>query len=62
MPSMKEEEKMSKEFITLAHYPKDNIDLILERHTSSYGLCTECSSFSTYIPYPCSIVKEAQGE
>jgi hypothetical protein len=53
---------MSREFITLAHYPKDDVDLILEKHTSSYGLCSECSSFSTYIPYPCPIVKEVQGE
>ncbi len=52
---------MSKEFITKAHYP-DSTALILERHTSSYGLCTECSSFSTYIPYPCPIVKEATSE
>jgi len=52
---------MSKEFITKAHYP-DIRSLILERHTPSYGLCTECSSFSTYIPYPCPIVTEAINE
>lgn len=46
-----------KEFITLAHYPKDDVDLILERHESSYGLCTECSTYSIHIPYPCPIVK-----
>ena len=52
---------MSREFITKAHYP-DSTAIILERHTSSYGLCTECSSFSTYVPYPCPIVKEAINE
>ena len=49
---------MSKEFITLAHYP-DSAALILEKHTSSYGLCTECSTFSIHVAYPCDIVKEA---
>jgi hypothetical protein len=53
---------VSKEFVTLAHYPQDNVDLILEKHTPNYGLCTECSSFSTYIPYPCPIVKEASND
>jgi len=53
--------RVSKEFITKAHYP-DSRSLILERHTPSYGLCTECSSFSTYIPYPCPIVTEAINE
>ena len=52
---------MSREFITKAHYP-DSTAIILERHTSSYGLCTECSSFSTYVPYPCPIVKEVTSE
>jgi hypothetical protein len=48
-----------REFVTLAHYPKDDVDLILEKHESSYGLCTECSTFSTYVAYPCPTVKEA---
>ena len=48
-----------REFITRAHYPKDDVDLILEKHESSYGLCTECSTFSTYVAYPCAIVKGA---
>jgi hypothetical protein len=52
---------MSKEFITKAHYP-DSLAIILERHTPSYGLCTECSSFSNYIPYPCPIVTEAKND
>jgi hypothetical protein len=48
-----------KEFITLAHYPKDDVDLILEKHKSSYGLCIECSTYSINVAYPCLIVKEA---
>ena len=52
---------MTREFITKAHYP-DSTALILERHTPSYGLCTECSSFTNYVPYPCPIVKEATSE
>lgn len=49
---------MSKEFITMAHYP-DSTALLLERHTSSYGLCTECSGvFTNLVPYPCPAVKE----
>jgi hypothetical protein len=47
-----------KEFITLAHYPKDDVDLILEKHQPSYGLCTECSTYSINVAYPCLIVKE----
>jgi len=53
--------KMTREFITKAHYP-DSKALILERHTPSYGLCTECSSFTNYVPYPCPIVEEANNE
>jgi hypothetical protein len=50
---------MSKEFITMAHYP-DSRALILEQHTPSYGLCTECSGvFTNLVPYPCAVVKEA---
>jgi hypothetical protein len=49
---------MSKEFITKAHYPKDDVDLLLEKHISSYGLCTECTTFSSYVPYPCPIIQE----
>lgn len=49
---------MSKEYITKAHYPQDT----LSEHTSSYGLCIKCSSFSTYVPYPCPIVEEANNE
>jgi len=48
-----------REFITRAHYTNDDVDLILEKHESSYGLCTECSTFSTYVAYPCAIVKGA---
>jgi hypothetical protein len=46
------------EFITKAHYPTIDIKTILEEHKSSYGLCTECSTFSTLVSYPCAIVKE----
>jgi hypothetical protein len=53
---------MSKEFITLAHYPTIDVKTILEEHKSSYGLCTECSTFSVYVAYPCAIVKEAISE
>lgn len=53
---------MSREYITMAHYPQDNIDLLLEKHISSYGLCIECSTYSTYVPYPCSPIKRAYNE
>jgi hypothetical protein len=49
-------------FLTLAHYPKDNVDLILELHKSVYGLCDECSTLSTHIPYPCKVINEALKE
>jgi hypothetical protein len=51
--------KMNKEYITLAHYPQRED---LELHQSSYGLCTECSTFTKYVPYPCSVVEEAGNE
>jgi len=51
---------VSKEYITLAHYPQDIEDL--ELHQSSYGLCTECSTNTKYVPYPCSVVEEAGNE
>jgi hypothetical protein len=44
---------MAKEFITKAHYPTDDIPALLELHKSRYGLCQECSSFSTLVAYPC---------
>jgi hypothetical protein len=50
---------MSNEFITKAHYPTIDVKTILEEHQPSYGLCTECSTFSIYVAYPCAIVKEA---
>jgi hypothetical protein len=53
---------MSKEFITKAHYPTIDTKTILEEHQPSYGLCTECSTFSIYVAYPCAIVKEAIDE
>jgi len=51
---------MSKEYITLAHYPQGREGL--ELHQSSYGLCTECSTFTNYVPYPCPVVEEAGNE
>jgi len=52
--------KMTREFITKAHYPQGREDL--ELHQSNYGLCTECSTFTNYVPYPCPIVEEANDE
>ena len=51
---------MSREFITKAHYPQGREDL--ELHQSSYGLCTECSTFTNYVPYPCPVIEEAGDE
>lgn len=51
-----------REYITLAHYPTytpNEIDL-MDLHTSSYGLCTECSTYSTYVAYPCLIIQAIQ--
>lgn len=48
-----------KEYLTMAHYPTLDVKTILEEHKSSYGLCTECSTYTVYVPYPCSIVKGA---
>lgn len=53
---------MIKEYITLAHYPtytSDEIE-VMELHTSSYGLCTECTTYSTYVAYPCSTIQAIQ--
>jgi hypothetical protein len=52
--------RVSKEYITLAHYPQGREDL--ELHQSSYGLCTECSTFTNYVPYPCPVIEEAGDE
>jgi len=49
-----------KEYITMAHYPQDDVDLIMERHISNYGLCEECSTYSILVAYPCEIVKGVQ--
>jgi hypothetical protein len=48
---------MMKEFITKAHYPADDVPYLLELHKSNYGLCDECSTLTTYVAYPCEIVK-----
>ena len=50
---------MNKEFITKAHYPQRED---LELHQTSYGLCTECSTFANYVPYPCPIIQEEANE
>jgi len=49
---------MTKEFITKAHYPNDDIGEILRSHRLSYGLCTECSTTDKYVPYPCDRIQE----
>ena len=49
---------MTKEFITKAHYPNQDIGEILRTHRSSYGLCSECSTSDKYVPYPCQIIQE----
>ena len=41
---------------------EDDVDLILEKHKSSYGLCTECSTYSIYIPYPCPTIQAIEKE
>jgi hypothetical protein len=50
---------MTREYITLAHYPvytSNEIDL-MDLHTSSYGLCSECSTYSKYVAYPCAVIQ-----
>jgi hypothetical protein len=49
---------MTKEFITKAHYPNQDIGEILRTHRSSYGLCSECSTSYKYVPYPCQVIQE----
>jgi hypothetical protein len=48
---------MTNEYITKAHYPTDDVPYILELHKSNYGLCSECSTFTNYVAYPCEIIK-----
>lgn len=50
---------MSREYITKAHYPvytSNEIEL-MESHTSNYGLCKECSTYSKHVAYPCPTIR-----
>ena len=53
---------MAREYITLAHYPvytSNEIEL-MELHTSRYGLCSECSTYSNYVAYPCTVIQDIE--